>query len=101
MHQTLKRLVVLCCLASLAATLLCACEQLNQESKKSEPVTQTRVIWDNNGKRLEHRTYYIDSDGKEVLHGHRTLWRNGNPSGRFELYDHGKLLRTGVAHMSA
>ena len=60
--------VVLVLLTLCAATLTC---------KRGEPsIPKTRVELDDGGRPVVIYTYYIDSRGREVIHGEKHLWNH-------------------------
>src|SRR5689334_21035583 len=88
-------------LLSIAGLALCQCRSVTNTTEAiPAEVVETKVIWDAKTRRLEHRSFYRDSQGKEVLHGICSVWENGQPVGRWSRYEHGKLVANGDVAMN-
>ena len=71
-----------------ALALLTSCAQLRT------PELKTTTEYYADGHLKCRYTYYLDTQGREVLHGKRETWSPLGTSGMIEDYDRGRLVRT-------
>lgn len=58
-----------------------------------EPELKTATEYYENGRLRCRYTYYVDTQGKEILHGKRETWTPLGTTGTIEEFDRGKVVR--------